>query len=138
MIILLLLAILILIFVLFRSTEQMSSSDHHVPMIIWTYWNDEHNIPEVVQWCMESWRKSNPTYVIHLLHKSTYSKFVTIPKFISNHSNFNDSNTRFADLLRLYLLEKHGGIWVDSSIFINKPFEDWLFIKQTPQMKFQN
>jgi hypothetical protein len=100
---------------------------NNIPKKIWTYWDNSNNIPKTVKMCMESWKKYNPNYTITLLTKDNYQEYGNIPKEISEHPNFNDFPARFADLVRLYVLEKHGGVWIDSSILVNSSLDDWLF-----------
>ena len=103
-----------------------------VPRKIWTYWDNPdklgtNKIPKSVKLCMESWKKYNPDYEIVLLTKKNFKGYITIPDDIRNHPHFNDSVARFSDLVRLYVLEEHGGIWLDASILVKKPFDNWLF-----------
>jgi len=104
-----------------------------VPKKIWTYWDNPDNpskgLPKVVKLCMESWRKFNPNYEIVLLTKKNIKGYITIPDEIRTHPHYNDSPQRFADLVRLYVLEEHGGIWIDASVLVKQPFDDWLFPK---------
>jgi hypothetical protein len=80
---------------------------------------------------MDSWKKHNPNYKIHLLTKESYSQFADIPANVANHPNMNDMKQRFADLVRCYVLAKNGGVWVDSSILMDRPLDSWLFEKST-------
>lgn len=100
-----------------------------VPRKIWTYWDNPDKIPKVVKLCMESWKKYNPDYEIILLTKKNFQGYVTIPDDIREHPHFNDVPQRFADLVRLYALEEHGGIWIDASVLVKQPFDEWLFPK---------
>jgi hypothetical protein len=97
------------------------------PKKIWTYWDDPLRIPKTVKMCMNSWNKWNPTYTITLLTKSNYKGYTTIPNEIREHPNFHDNATRFADLVRIWTLAEHGGIWIDASILINSMLDDWLW-----------
>ena len=104
-----------------------------VPKKIWTYWENPDNpskgLPRVVKLCMESWKKFNPDYEIVLLTKKNVKGYVTIPDEIRTHPHYNDSPQRFADLVRLYVLEEHGGIWIDASVLVKQSFDEWLFPK---------
>lgn len=100
-----------------------------VPRKIWTYWDNPDKIPKTVKMCMESWKKYNPDYEITLLTKKNFFSYVNIPIEISSHPNFNDNPTRLADLIRIYALAEHGGVWIDSSILLKTPLDDWLFPK---------
>ena len=99
------------------------------PKIIWTYWDDPDKIPKTVKMCMEGWKKYNPDYEIILLTRKNYKGYINIPLHITAQYNFTDSPARFSDLLRLWALTEHGGVWCDSSIILKAPLNDWLFPK---------
>lgn len=122
--ILILISILLLCVIVFRPRHR---SYNIVPRIIWTYWDNPEKIPKTVKMCIEGWKKNNPGYEVILLTKDNYSKYIHIPLEIAQHPNFNDSAPRFSDLLRLYVLAEHGGVWVDSSILLKAPLNSWLF-----------
>ena len=78
---------------------------------------------------MKGWKKYNPDYEIILLTKKNYKGYVTIPYELTSHPNFNDCPQRFADLVRIWTLTEHGGVWIDSTILLKGPIDDWLFPK---------
>jgi mannosyltransferase OCH1-like enzyme len=67
---------------------------------------------------------------VTLLTKKNFFGYVNIPVEITSHPNFNDNTTRLADLIRVYALAEHGGVWIDSSILLKAPLDDWLFPTQ--------
>lgn len=97
-----------------------------VPKIMWVFWDNPESIPKTVTMCIESWRKYHPGYDIILLTKKNYNEYINIPHRIATHPHFNDSMARFSDLIRLYALAEHGGIWLDSSILLKGSIDDWL------------
>ena len=115
--------ILSVLSLLFREKKNYNT----VPRKIWSYWDNQDKIPKSVKMCMESWKKSNPDYEIVLLTRKNFKGYVTIPDEIREHPHYNDSPQRFADLVRLYALEEHGGIWIDASVLIKEHFDKWLF-----------
>jgi hypothetical protein len=102
----------------------MKRPQHNFPNIIWSYWDDPHTIPNTVKLCIESWRQHNPSYTIVLMNRTSYSEYVSIPDTIN--PNFNDFPARFADLVRICCLAKHGGVWVDSSVIMSQSLDSWL------------
>jgi hypothetical protein len=76
---------------------------------------------------MASWKKFHPEYEIVLLTRKNYKGYVTIPEEVRMHHNFNDMPQRFSDLVRIWVLAEHGGIWLDSTILLKGSVEDWLF-----------
>lgn len=122
--------IIVLIILLFIGLLLTQTKNYcKIPKKIWTYWDNPDKIPKTVKICMEGWRKYNPDYEIILLTKTNYNKYVTIPEDIAKNPNFNDNPTRFADLVRIWVLAQNGGVWVDSSIILKAPLESWLFLR---------
>lgn len=113
-----------------RSVQGFQGKDTNVPKIIWSYWDNPETMPEGVKLCMQSWKKYNPNYTIHMLNKKNYGEYVRIPAEIANHPRFNDMPQRFADLLRCFLIAEHGGVWCDSSILMYQPLDEWMW--ETP------
>ena len=81
------------------------------PRVIWSYWN-EKVIPPVVAKCIESWRKHNPEWSVVILNKENYSTYIDI----DIHQRSISSDAHFVDVLRISLVEKYGGFWLDSTI----------------------
>ena len=115
-----------LIIYMYRTRSQYTEMIQPIPKKVWTYWDTE-KVPYIVEKCIESWRRVLPDFSIVVLNRNNLHKYVTIPDDILNHPNFNDMPARFADLVRLYVLEKHGGVWMDASIMLNEHFDSWMF-----------
>ena len=90
-----------------------------IPKNIYTYW-DNKRIPSIVQQCIKSWKHHNPTYTIHLIHTDNLSTYMDSSLLPNSYTNQLKS-----DLIRLYILEKYGGIWMDASIYVNGSL-DWI------------
>ena len=116
-------AVIVITWLMFREKKNYNQA----PKTIWTYWDDPMKIPKTVKMCMNSWKKHNPDYNIILLTKKNYKGYVTIPYELISSPNFNDCVQRFADLVRIWTLAEHGGVWIDSSILLKGPLDDWLF-----------
>jgi hypothetical protein len=111
------LAIIVLILLLNRST---SSFQDGIPKIIWSYWVQE-NPPELVQKCVSSWKKHCPDYEIRFLNRNTLSQW--IPEFKLSAMKNNDSPARESDFIRVSLLSKYGGFWLDASTMLNRSLD---------------
>jgi hypothetical protein len=88
---------------------------------IFSYW-DHPNPTEFVKLCKSTWEKWNPDYKVVLLNKKTVHKWIVIPKlhFIQK------SKQVFADVVRVLLIEKYGGYWVDSTVIAYCKFDSLL------------
>lgn len=98
-------------------------SSTKIPRHIWTYWN-EAQVPEIVNKCIETWRKNNPDYEITVITRDTIKDYITDPDILS--LRFAQTPQQIADLVRAHVLAKYGGIWCDASIIMNKSLEDIL------------
>jgi len=107
------LAVVAIILVLMPRNEGFTQS---IPKVIWTYWDG----PGIPTKCIDSWRKYNPDYEIKILNKDD------IPQDIISHQLFKESPARASDLVRLYFLAEHGGIWADSSIVATRSFDEFI------------
>ena len=84
-------------------------------MCIFTYWNEVKH-PHLVTRCLKSWAKHMPECEIHIYNTNTVPTDLDLPE------NWRDlSHAFFTDILRLSLLSKYGGIWMDATILLNKP-----------------
>jgi len=93
-----------------------------VPRIIWTYW---HVVPEpdFIRQCLANWRHFAPDHEVRSVHQGNIAKWLgadSITAFFTQLPPF-----RQADWLRLQLLAKHGGIWIDASTLLTQSL-DWV------------
>ena len=86
---------------------------------IWICWfQGIENAPSVVKKCVDSIRKSMPEREVVLITDENWNKYVQFPPYILEKvRNGVISKTHFSDLLRLELLIKYGGTWMDTTIF---------------------
>lgn len=90
--------------------------------IIWVCWfQGIKNAPELVQICYHSLLKNlSIEYKIILLTEENMKKYVQFPEYIEEkRKNGRISNAHYSDLIRLELLTKYGGIWIDATVFVS-------------------
>ena len=101
-----------------------SSPSLSFPIHVWSYWDGE--VSPTVQACHASWRRHLPEdrFIIHLLTPSTVSDFVH-----QDHSCFaSEMKALRSDYIRLSLLHRHGGVWLDASVLLLKGLDEWEFL----------
>lgn len=86
---------------------------------VWScWWQGEDEAPELVKACWKSQRENLPDDVRHIIiTKDNYQEFITIPDYILD--KFKDGNNllaHLADYIRVCLLYKYGGVWLDSTV----------------------
>lgn len=103
-----------------ETTVGTARFDAPIPKVIWTYWHASPP-PDFIQACLENWQRCAPDHEIRLLDRDSAlnwlpalrADFDALPAY------------RQADWLRIQLLARHGGVWMDASILLARNL-DWL------------
>lgn len=101
--------------------------------IIWTLWMQGYeNAPELVKCTIDSIRKFAELndFQFILLEKDTIEKYIEFPKLIKKKMDLGIIDyTKISDILRVSLLAKYGGTWVDATIYIKEDFDSSLLLQ---------
>ena len=84
------------------------------------------NAPPIVKKCYKSWEKHNPDWNIVELNMYTLPNNLGLGDFVSDIWQRGFQWPHITDFIRILLLQKHGGVWVDATCFCTKPLDDWL------------
>ena len=101
--------------------------------IIWTLWMQGYeNAPELVKSTIDSIRKfaelNNFQFI--LLEENTIEKYIVFPKLIKEKMDLGIIDyTKISDILRVSLLAKYGGTWVDATIYMKEEFDSSLLLQ---------
>ena len=109
------------------SIPQKSNHDRHtVPgKTVWLLWlQGWENAPLVCQYVRTSWEILNPDWNIELVSESTIQNFIDLPNYIKLNGL---SNAAKSDIIRLYLLAEHGGVWADATLLCLHPLDNWIY-----------
>jgi len=94
--------------------------------IIWMYWHQGFmDSPELIKMCFTSWKIRNPEYELRFLDHESVHKYIDIPSYIDIMRK-DIPIQKYANHIRLNLLNKYGGIWVDANIYCFVPLDHWL------------
>lgn len=96
-----------------------SETNNHIQKIIWTYWDDE-NLPPFVSNCVQTFIEKNQDYEIFVLNKNTITDYLGI---LPTELEF--SLIHKTDYIRLALLNKFGGIYIDAATALTESL-DWI------------
>lgn len=96
--------------------------------IIWTMWlQGIEKAPKLVKSCVYSQKKyaKLKKYKYIILNEDNISRYLEIPDYIIKKLKDNKiSYTQFSDIVRVGVLRKYGGIWLDSTIFVTTDFDE--------------
>lgn len=107
-----------------NESSESKYADH-----IWVcWWQGIEKAPEIVKKCIDSIKKNAGTHPVIIITEENYKDYVDIPKWVEEKKNKGIiTKTNYSDLLRLSLLAKYGGMWLDSTFFCAAPVLDQYF-----------
>ena len=111
------------------TNEPKRKHKNGIPKIIWLYWHEEE-LPNIIKACIKSIKTFCPEYEINILNPISLIDYISLPNITSDVQEANK-----ADLIRLMLLERYGGIWMDASILLTENL-NWITNKYDGQDAF--
>ena len=86
---------------------------------LWVSWFQGYdNAPELPRKCIDNIRSRFSDYQVVLIDQDNFSEYIDIPDwFLEKWKKGMIDNTKLSNLIRLELLIKYGGIWMDSTVF---------------------
>ena len=102
-----------------RDAEDQTPNDGGVPKIVWFSWlQGIDQAPDLVKVCLASQRKHLPDYEFRVFDLSNFQQWIELPKYIvRKYKKGLIPAASFSDLLRLSVLQKYGGVWMDATVF---------------------
>lgn len=91
---------------------------HEHPKVIWWCWlQGLDKAPEIVSACYNSLKRNLSEYEIKLINAENWKEYVELPEnIIRKWEKKQIPPALFSDLLRVQLLIKYGGTWIDSTV----------------------
>lgn len=91
---------------------------HQLP--IWQLWlQGETSAPPIVKICLASIKKHIKGREVILLTENNWKNYIELPEFIMDKFKQGIiTYTHFSDILRICLLEKYGGTWIDATVLL--------------------
>ena len=90
--------------------------------IFYCWLQGEENLPILAQCCYNSLKQNAGNYKIVFIDEKNFNDYVDIaPHIMDKFRAGKISRTHFSDILRVNLLERHGGLWLDASFLVTEP-----------------
>lgn len=106
----------------YRNIKETPSKQTTVRYIWSLWWQGEETAPELVKACLARLRRNANGAKLIVITKNNYKEYVEIPEYIlEKREKGYISFAQLSDILRFTLLEKYGGLWLDSTIYTSKP-----------------
>ena len=105
------------------------SKDEEYP--IWVFWYQGFDsAPELVKACYRNLVAKNGR-AVHMVNSENVHQYVEIPDYIDRKREAGViSLTHYSDIVRVSLLAKYGGMWLDSTCWCSEPIPQW--VKEQP------
>lgn len=101
----------------------ITSSPHNlIPKVIHYCWFGRGEMPELVLQCIESWKKYLPNYAMHLWNEDNFD-VSTAPQYVQE-AYAAKKYAFVSDYVRLWALEREGGLYMDVDFEVYKSFDD--------------
>lgn len=119
----------------YRPTDEPANEPSRV---IWVCWlQGEENAPDLVKRCIASMRQHAGGYEVRVVTNENLRSYVTIPDYITHALKKRRMQfATYSDYIRMALLAKHGGIWIDATVLLTAPVPEELL--SSPLFVFQN
>lgn len=95
---------------------------------IWVCWLQGYEYaPELVKECYESIKKNTSGYEVIQISLENIKDYIDIPAYIlSKWEKGIISNAHFSDIIRLELLIKYGGLWLDATVWCTGDIPEYI------------
>ena len=94
-----------------------------IPKIIHLCWLGGDPYPGLIRRCLRSWERVLPDYEVKLWNRETFD--VDSVPFVRDAVSVRQWAPA-ADYIRLWALNRHGGIYLDSDVYVRRSFDDLL------------
>ncbi len=109
-----------------QAPHHTSETQTKIPRVVWALWlQGFDHAPPLVDLCVRSWQGQNPGWTVNLLSENNIREFLD-PAFCDELLATDLSFTMKADIIRLALVARHGGVWVDADCLCVQPLDDWI------------
>ena len=97
--------------------------------IAWvSWWQGEEAAPALIKLALTSLRRNLTGVDVRVVTASNFRDYSTLsPALLSRLEHGDISATQFSDALRMNLIHRHGGIWIDASVLAPVPVPVELF-----------
>lgn len=108
------------IFLKYNDEDNLTVIENDFTIVpIWICWFDGvESAPPLVKRCIESIYNHANNHPVNLITWENIDIYIDIPQYIKEKLlNKQMSYAHYADIIRIFVLEKYGGIWLDATIF---------------------
>lgn len=112
-----------------NKTMPKGPEENRYHQCIWTAWlQGEEKAPEVIKLTIRSMRKFAQDHRVIVITHDNIENYISLPSVIrQKYTEGFIGNAHYADIIRMMILAKYGGIWLDATVLLHEPFEETVF-----------
>ncbi len=101
-------------------------------MPLWSmWWQGEENAPEIVKLCFARMREYSGNHDLRIITQENFRDYVYLPDYVFEKVRAKKMTLNaMANILREHLLLKHGGLWLDSTIYVANHIPEDIFTRE--------
>ena len=111
----------------YKYYEYDGVADNNAPIWI-CWWSGEDKAPELVKQCIKSIKKNGGKHPVKVVTQNNYFNYIDVPEYILNKLKKGKMGiAHFADYLRVCLIQRYCGLWLDATMFCVKTISEDIF-----------
>lgn len=93
---------------------------------IWVFWlQGKKQMPQLIQMCLQSKETHSGGHPVILLDDTNIREYVSFPEEVWKKAEAGTLKVQhLADMIRVQLIRKYGGLWLDASVFCHKNIDE--------------
>lgn len=111
----------------YRGVNDIGAPEPNAP--IWVcWWTGFETAPKLIRQCVRSTQKNSGSHPVILLTKDNVSDYIDIPGYITDKVERGKMGlAHLADYIRVAVLYRYGGLWLDATIFCSDAIPESFF-----------
>ena len=111
----------------YKSDDCLGEFSQEAP--VWVcWWTGVDTAPALVKQCINSICKNCGKHTVYMITKDNYFDYIDVPDYMLQKSEAGNMKlAHLADYIRVSLLEKYGGLWLDATIFCSSELPEDYF-----------
>lgn len=108
--------------------QPFNKTTNEEPIIWQCWWQGREQLEGITQICTNSVQRFKNNHKVILITFDNVKEYVDLPKHI--YTKFEEgkiSLTEMSDIMRISLLNQHGGLWIDATVLVTAPISDEIF-----------
>ena len=94
--------------------------------IYYCWFQGEENLPLLARCCYNSLKENAGDYKIVFIDEKNFTNYIDLPSHVVDKIRSGKiTRVHFTDILRVNLLERYGGLWLDATILVTEPMDNY-------------